>query len=319
MALSEPHILVLRALGLGDFLTAVPALRAVRRARPGHRLVLAAPAVLAPLVRLSGTADAVLDQHGLAGPAWPGPSPELAVNLHGRGPQSHLLLRGLGPRRVVAFDCPAAGHVGPPWHDDEHEVRRWCRLVSESLGVDADPGDLGLAVPPGPSGPSEADGAVVVHPGAAFGSRRWPPERFAEVARGVAADGLPVVVTGGPGEEELAAGVASRAGLPPGRVVAGSLSLEGLAALVARARLLVCGDTGVAHLATAYRTPSVLLFGPTSPARWGPVTDGPHTVLWHGDGHGDPWADTCDPALLEIGVPEVRAAVRRRLDATVRA
>ena len=82
-------------------------------------------------------------------------------------------------------------------------------------------------------------------------------------------------------------------------------SLLELFALVARARLVICGDTGVAHVASLYRTASVLLFGPVSPSRWGPPADGPHRVLWHGDGTGDPHAPAPDPALLRIQVTEV--------------
>jgi ADP-heptose:LPS heptosyltransferase len=67
----------------------------------------------------------------------------------------------------------------------------------------------------------------------------------------------------------------------------------------------VCGDTGVAHLATALGTPSVVLFGPTAPARWGPPPDRPiHRVLWAG-AEGDPHADRPDPGLLRIGVDDV--------------
>lgn len=88
--------------------------------------------------------------------------------------------------------------------------------------------------------------------------------------------------------------------------------LAELAAVVAGARLVVCGDTGVAHLATAYRTPSVLLFGPMSPARWGPRS-GPHTVLWKGDGRGDPHGERPDPALLALRTDDVLAAARVRL------
>jgi ADP-heptose:LPS heptosyltransferase len=87
--------------------------------------------------------------------------------------------------------------------------------------------------------------------------------------------------------------------------------LGALATRVATARLLVCGDTGVAHLATAYRTPSVLLFGPTAPRHWGPAVDPDlHIVLWHGDdGHlGDPHGAAVDPALEMITVAEVLAA-----------
>lgn len=301
MALTErgdarPRLLVLRALGLGDLLTGVPALRALRRGFPGYQVVLAAPQPLQPLVELAGVADGLLDTRGLGPLPWSGPPPDVAVNLHGKGPESHRLLSGLRPGRLVAFGCPEAAHRGPPWRSEEHEVARWCRMVEEATGIATDPADLGLSVP---EVPAPAPGAVVVHPGAAFASRRWPAERFAEVARWLAGRGWRVVVTGGPEELALTETVRRGAGLPHSAVLAGRTDLAVLAAQVASARLLVCGDTGVAHLASAYRTPSVLLFGPTAPARWGPPA-GPHRVLWRGDGAGDPWGAEPDPALLRI-------------------
>ncbi|RIQ37439.1 glycosyltransferase family 9 protein, partial [Jiangella rhizosphaerae] len=105
-----------------------------------------------------------------------------------------------------------------------------------------------------------------------------------------------------------AAAVASAAGLPPSAVLAGRLSLTGLAALVARARLVVSNDTGVAHLASAYGVPSVVLFGPTPPAAWGPPAHGPHVALWHGPA-GDPHGRELDPALARIQPGEVLDAV----------
>jgi ADP-heptose:LPS heptosyltransferase len=188
-------------------------------------------------------------------------------------------------------------------------VRRWCRLVREVLDVPVDPTDLRLAVPP----PPEGAGAVLVHPGAAYPARRWPADRFAAVARAVVAAGHRVEVTGGPGEEALAQAVADAAGSPGASALGGRTSLGDLAARVAHARLVVCGDTGVAHLATAFGTPSVLLFGPTSPARWGPPPGGPHTVIFHGDGQGDPWGGEVAPALLRVTVPEVVAEVQHHL------
>ncbi|HET7397589.1 MAG TPA: glycosyltransferase family 9 protein [Intrasporangium sp.] len=290
----------------------MPAVRAVARALPGHEVVLAAPAVLEPLVRLSAAADRLVPATGLSPLHWPGPPPDVAVNLHGKGPQSHRVLQALRPGRLVAFACREAGVPGPAWHAGEHEVRRWCRLVAEE-GWPADPQDVRIAAPPAP--PPVA-GAVVVHPGAAHPSRRWPPERFAAVARWAAGQGWPVVVTGGAQERTLAEEVCRAAGLPPEAALAGRTDLAGLAALVSAARLLVCGDTGVAHLSTAYGTPSVLLFGPVPPAEWGPVTSGPHTVLWHGHGRrGDPWGDVADAALLRITVEEVVEAAGLRLAA----
>jgi ADP-heptose:LPS heptosyltransferase len=156
-----------------------------------------------------------------------------------------------------------------------------------------------------------------VHPGAAYGSRRWPADRYAAVAAALRSDGHRVVVTGSAAERPLATAVAARAGLPAAAVLAGGTDLLGLAALVAGARLVLCGDTGVGHLATAYRTPSVLLFGPTPPAEWGPPPDRPeHAVLWHGTGRGDPFAGAPDPALLAVQVSEVLSAVTTVLETT---
>jgi ADP-heptose:LPS heptosyltransferase len=156
-------------------------------------------------------------------------------------------------------------------------------------------------------------GAVVVHPGAAYGSCRWPADRFAAVVRHLVAEHVPVVLTGSAAERPLALRVAAASGLPGESVLAGETDLLQLAALVAEARLVLCGDTGVAHLATAYGRPSVLLFGPTPPSRWGPRTQGRHTVLWQESPGADPFG--CDPApgLLRISVEEVLAAVCRRL------
>ncbi|CAN5362789.1 glycosyltransferase family 9 protein [soil metagenome] len=292
---------MLRALGLGDLLTVIPALRGIRAALPGHRVVLGTAEQWAPLVELIGGVDAVHPTQGLAPLQWSGPAPDLAINLHGRGPRSHAALIATGAETVVGF-----GRAGcPAWDDDEHEVRRWCRLVEAAVPVRCDPGDLDLAAPPVPS-PWPA--AVVVHPGAAFGSRQWPAGRFATVARALAGQGQRVVLTGSTEERPLAAGVADRAGLDPSHVLAGRTSILELAALVAQARLVISGDTGVAHVATAYRRPSVLLFGPTPPSLWGPPARPQHLVLWRGHGRGDPFAATVDPALLAIGAEEVLAA-----------
>ncbi|MCW2767996.1 MAG: glycosyltransferase family 9 protein [Nocardioides sp.] len=302
----RPRAVALRAIGLGDFLVGVPALRTLRRALPDHELVLAAPRVLQPLVDLAGAVDRLLPTAELAPVPWTGPAPDVAVDLHGNGPASMRLLEALRPGRLVAFADPA----GPQWCADEHERTRWCRLVSESFGVPADPGDLLLARP---AAPPVVEDAVVVHAGAASASRRWPVERFGEVARWAAGRGERVALTGSAAEADAAHAVAETAGLSAASVLAGRTDLAELAAVVAAARLVVAGDTGVAHLTSAYRTPSVLLFGPVPPSQWGPPAEGPHTVLWHSTGRGDPHGDKVDPALLRIEVAEVVDAMELRL------
>jgi len=149
-------ILVLRALGIGDLATAVPALRGLRAAHPQEELALAAPAWLGPLAALVGGIDRLVDVPDLTMRDWSdlGQHPTLAVNLHGRGPQSHRLLRAARPRRMLAFACPAAGQPdGPQWTAREHEVHRWCRML-RWYGIAADPADLALPRPAAGSHPT---------------------------------------------------------------------------------------------------------------------------------------------------------------------
>lgn len=323
-----PVVLVLRALGLGDGLAGVAALRGVRRMSPGAWLVLAAPAGIGGFLLRRGVVDEVLDtaeMDALTPELWAsragggvGQPPEVAVDLHGRGPASHRLLQALHPGRLIAWHCPAAGYLDGPDHRlDEQEVDRWCRLVT-TAGGPCSPGDL--LVDPADLPPPVVTGRyAVLHPGAASGARRWPARRFAEVGAALAADGWQVVVTGAAAERVLTRSVTPAGGTD----LAGTLDLDTLASVVAHAGLVVCGDTGVAHLATAYRTPSVLLFGPTPPRWWGPAVDGGlHRVLWHGpelagglggDGQlyrGDPHAADVDPALARITPAEVLVAAR---------
>jgi ADP-heptose:LPS heptosyltransferase len=290
-------VVALRALGLGDFLTAVPALRALRDT--GARVTVAAPAALAPLARLAGCD--LLDTAPLRPLPAAAHEARLLVNLHGRGPRSHAVALAACPRRLMAFEHPAIPLTAglPAWRADEHEVERWCRLLRES-GIPADRTRVDLPPPPLPADLEAARGATVVHPGAASAARRWPAERFAAVAAAETRAGRPVIVTGTAAEHPLALAVAERSGLDARRVLAGRTDLAGLAAVVAHAGRVVCGDTGVAHLATAFRVPSVVLFGPTSPETWGPPADrAEHRVLWHGT-TGDPHADRPDPGLLAI-------------------
>ncbi|MBQ1071059.1 glycosyltransferase family 9 protein [Micromonospora sp. D75] len=270
-------ILVLRALGVGDLVTAVPALRGLRAGLPGRELVLAAPDWLAPLAELTGAVDRVLPTTGPDRIAWTGPPPEVAVNLHGRGPQSHRALAAVRPGRLLAHRNPDAGHPdGPAWDDDEHEVCRWCRLL-HAYGLPADPGVLALRRPAAGGVPA---GLTLLHPGSKIPAKRWPARRFAGLARELTARGHRVAVTGSAGERALAERVARDGGLPPEAVLAGPTGLAELAALVAGARLVVSGDTGEPHLATGYGTASVVLFGPVPAAHWGPPADRPrHRAL----------------------------------------
>lgn len=302
-----PLAVVYRALGLGDLLTAVPALRALRRGLPEHELVLATRGCFAELVLSAGLADRVVDTAPWSSLPTTLSAAELAVNLHGRGPESHRVLLAARPHRLVAFACDGVldGHV-PQWRPGEHDVVRWCRLVS-SFGFPADPADLDIS-PTARAVAEVAAGATVVHPGASARARQWPVERWAAVARSEMVAGRRIVITGTSHERKDAEAVAECAGLPSTSVLAGMTSVADLVAVVAAADRVVCGDTGVAHVATAVRTPSVVLFGPTSPYEWGPPDRPEHRVLWAGR-TGDPHGSRPHPGLLAISVDQVVEAL----------
>ncbi len=296
----------LRALGLGDLLTAVPALKALRTALPEHRLLLATSAWLAPVVALLPGEVRLLPTVGLAGPLpLARGSVDVAVNLHGNGPQSRAIVDALGARLTITHALP--GEAGTAWRPESSERERWVRLLQEA-GMPGDPDDVRIQAP---AEPPQVAGAAVVHVGAAFGSRRWPVERFAAVARALAGAGLPVVFSGGAEDMSRARQAAVLAGLPEERVLAGRQPLGAFAALVAAARVVVSADTGAGHLASAFGSPSVVLFGPASPEQWGPPP-GPHIALTDARVRaGDIFGDEPDPALLAVSVADVLAALAR--------
>jgi ADP-heptose:LPS heptosyltransferase len=117
---------------------------------------------------------------------------------------------------------------------------------------------------------------VLVHPGTSTSSRAYPPERYADVVERLHAEGgLPVLVTGGPGEEDLTRQVAGTTGIALG----GETGFGEFAALVGRAAVVVTNNTGTTHVASAMKRPVVTVFAGTNPPeQWGPWRT-PHRLL----------------------------------------
>jgi ADP-heptose:LPS heptosyltransferase len=240
----------------------------------------------------------------------PEATPRRMVNLHDDGPRSIRCLQQLGPSKIISYAHPECPEVsGPDWRPGQHDVDRWCSLL-ESRGIPTDRADLQLQQPM----PSPCPGVIVLHPGASYRSRRWPPGRFAEVARKLDTEGHRIVITGTPQERKLCCWTAERAGLPESVVLAGRTDLGLLAGIVAEAELVISGDTGAGHLATALDTPSVLLFGPTPPTSRGPIADPQHIALWAGR-TGDPLGPFHDRGLMALQVDEVLNSVHRLVTA----
>jgi lipopolysaccharide heptosyltransferase I len=147
-----------------------------------------------------------------------------------------------------------------------------------------------------------AEKFAILNPGAGWGAKRWPAERYGQVARDLAKCGLQSVLNYGPGEEDLArtAETASE-----GAARAFQCSISELIALTRRAELFVGGDTGPLHLAAALRVPVVAIFGPTDPARNGPY--GTRSVVLRNPASTTTHARNprTDEAMLGIGIEEV--------------
>jgi ADP-heptose:LPS heptosyltransferase len=300
------RIVILRALQLGDMLCAVPALRSLRAALPGAEIILVGLPWAARFVdRYPRYLDGFREFPGY--PGLPERPPEidripafleeirrerfdLALQLHGDGRLTNPLVARFGARRVAGF-FPAVGPCPDPrrflaYPDRGTEVRRLLALV-EFLGFPGRGIELEFPVrgrdrralsEVGGVGDLRPGEFACVHPGASVPERRWPPERFAAAADAIAARGLRIVLTGTTSEAPLTRTIA-RAMRAPALDLAGKTDLGMAAALIGDARLLVCNDTGVSHLAAALRVPSVVISTGDNPERWAPDDRRRHRVL----------------------------------------
>ena len=340
--------LVVRLGALGDIVHAIPAAAALRRAWPDARidwLVSAKHAAILELVQGIDRRILVNDRGGAsAGLSVPAAIRELrrgaydvAFDLQGLM-KSALLARASGASRVAGFAAPyARERLAPLLYTDTydpgagglHDPRDSRHVVALNLGLLSIVGITPAAV----EFPIQAVSSHValhihrntggryalVNPGAAWPNKRWPAARLAALAAELRArHGLTSVVLWGPGEEALASEVVAGAG--GAALLSPPTSVADLVALSRGAALMVSGDTGPLHIAAAVGTPIVGIFGPTRPARNGPVSPGDITVSRDTvcQCHHQRQCRLARMCLLDIEVAEVVAAVDRRLQAPAR-
>jgi ADP-heptose:LPS heptosyltransferase len=294
-------IAVLRALRLGDLLCTVPAFRALDAAYPeAHITLIGLPWARELAARLRRYIDDFVEFPGFPGmPERPvGDVPaffriarrrrfDQALQMHGSGRFTNPLTVLMGAAQNAGFYSPGGYRPDPQrfieWRDGEHEVLRYLRLLAH-LGVPSQGTQLEFPLVEadwrelGSFGLNDKSYAVI-HPGSQLASRRWPAERFAEVADALAMAGLRIVLTG-TRQESFLTGKIKASMREPAIDLSGRTTLGGLAALIARARLLVCNDTGVSHVAAAMRTPSVVVACGSDPQRWAPLNRELHRVLY---------------------------------------
>ena len=197
---------------------------------------------------------------------------------------------GFIPAHEVETNLCIVGHWKPP----DPEVRPFLPVAREALEWFAQE-KAGLL--------GNVDTFAVIHPGAASSLRKWPRDRFVQVARWLRDDrGVGVIITGSPEEAGETESLAEEAGT--GVVsVARSCDLEKAVALISQASVLVSVDTGIMHVGTAVGTPVVALVGPQDPRRFGPF--GPEHIVLYG---GLP-CSPCSQKDCERGKPECMEAI----------
>lgn len=293
------RVLIMRLSAMGDILHALPAVTALREAHPEWRIGWAVEPQWRPLLSTAGatargSAMPIVDRvYVVPARRW-ARSPfsaktlrevrqtrrelreeryDVCVDLQG-AIRSALIARWARTQRVIGEDAPRE-HIAR-WFFTDRVKTRGVHVIEQAIEVmNAVVGDdLPVRLPLLPvdaDAERKADAIpapfVIINPGAGWGAKRWPEERYAAVAARLRDAGYGVVVNAGPGEESLANEVEILSG---GIATPLRSSIEELTAITRRAALVIGGDTGPLHLACALDRSSVGIFGPTDPARNGP-------------------------------------------------
>jgi heptosyltransferase-1 len=336
------RVLLVRLGALGDVVHAIPVAAAIRRAHPDARIDWLVSAKHREILDLVPVIDARIATNDKAAG---GPTSlvaivrllrqtryDVVIDLQGLI-KSAVIARSAGAPRVIGFASnylreplarlfytetydPGRGGMFAPT-ETRHVVEINLGLLT-ALGITAGRAEFPI---------EEGDGAVyaevhaqsgggyaLLNPGAAWPNKRWPPARLGAVAAAIwSRHQLPSVVLWGPGERELAAEVVAHAG--GAASVAPQTTIADIVSLARHARVMVSGDTGPTHIASAVGTPIVGIYGPTRPERNGPLLPDDVNVSRAAvcQCHHLRQCRLDTMCLLDIGVDEVVEAVDRRL------
>ena len=341
---SSPRILIIRLSSLGDILHALPAFASLRATFPDASIEWLTAQKNAFLLATVPGIDALhlidtssLLRFPLDRPAWRAIR-QLVRDLRARRFDLALDFQGLlktaflsrisGSRMRVGFskelvrERPAhwfySRRLGKP--GEQAHVLVLNQMLAELAGARRISSPVDFAVP-------AADAAfvdsllereqlkefVVINPGGGWPTKRWAPKKYGQLAKRIQEElRIPVAVTTGPGEGSFFRDIAEICGRPQPRHF--PVSFLQLIPLLRKARLFIGGDTGPFHLACALGTPVLGIFGPTSPVRNGPWTEGEEVVVRKFPcsfcyGRTCPTKNEC----MDIRVDEVFAGVLRRL------
>ena|SRR6185437_10131551 len=329
--MAEKRFLVVRMSALGDIVHTLPAVHALRESFPAARIDWLVDEKWAPILAGNRDISNVITMNRGSWRNVIGIIAQLRRARYDVAIDFQSLYRSAmigwlsGASKRIGFDAQYSRERGASFFYTRHVRPRHAHKIEhnlelvESLGAQAEKIVFPLA--------DDAQAAeevrsilcangveeyFVLSPGGGWTSKRWPAERWGELARAVAQRyGWTSVVSFGPGEEGLAEAVLRGAG-SPGPFVQ-RFNLKQLVPLLRRAKLLIAGDTGPLHVAAALGTPVIGLYGPTDPARNGPFSAVGAVVRKGGYETTYKRGKIFSDSMLAISVDDVLDAVERRM------
>jgi lipopolysaccharide heptosyltransferase II len=342
------RVLVVRLRSIGDTVLATPSLHALRRFLPDAQIDILLEDWVAPVLDGCTDVDSVIKIEGQSTATRArvvrklrAARYDVAFNLHG-GPTATFLTRASGAKHRVGYSAyryaRLHNHGAPPaaeiWNrEDTHSVENQLALLGWTGVPVTDFPATRLAVTPyaaasvaaklraahlfGEPETNSLKPFALIHPAAAFESKQWSVENFARIAEAINARGLACIAIAASSETAITTALIQNSSAPITPLI--NLSLPEVTALAARARLFIGNDSGIAHIAAAVETPSVVIFGSSSVTRWRPWTTAPSEIVRE--------AMPCAPCpgyrcsqfavpecIRRVGINQVEAAIERVLE-----
>lgn len=337
---SVKRVLVVRLRSIGDTVLATPSLFALKRFLPDAQIDILVEDWVAPLLTDHPNVDnlIVLERGGFMTRAriareLRAERYDVAYNLHG-GTTATFLTRASGARHRVGFKTYQYAKLHTTlapsplllWGQQKtHSVEQQLALLGWTGVPVSDKPRTQLGLPPAAvesvnqqlANAGLADRQIaLIHPAAAFETKRWATENFARVAEFVAERGLAPVAIAAPNELGIIDTLLNEASV---HVLSLELSLPEVTALAARSRLFIGNDSGIAHIAAAVGTPSVVVFGSSNVAHWRPWNRAKAEVVFEQmpcqPCHGYFCEKFPQPeCILRVPVTSVAAAIERCLN-----
>jgi predicted lipopolysaccharide heptosyltransferase III len=300
------RVLVVRLRSIGDTVLTTPSLVALRRFLPHAQIDILLEDWVAPVLDGSDLVDRVITIPGHSQTARARVARKLRAaqysvvyNLHG-GTTATLLTRATGARYRVGFEhyqyARLHNHIAPSslqiWQRPKlHSVEQQLALIGWTGVPVTDRPATKLTVTEsallsvseklraagGEACLDKGERFAVIHPAAAFETKRWATEKFARVVEALAERGLTSVVIITPNEKQIIEELSKESSAPI--IALNELSLPEVTALASRASLFVGNDSGIAHIAAAAGAPCVVIFGSSNIVHWRPWTTQPNEFV----------------------------------------